>query len=88
MIQQTNIYATQKFLDGYITPHSELNSWQTTIIDVIIKYIGFLAFMGLVQFPTTADYWSKSFLYKNKVALNAMSTNWFEPVMNVALFQK
>jgi hypothetical protein len=56
MVDQTNIYATQKCLDGSnITPYSELNSWQTTTTDEIIKYVGDLARMGLVQFPTTAD---------------------------------
>jgi hypothetical protein len=45
------------------------------------KFVGLLAWIGLVQFPTIADCWSKIFLYKNEEAPNATSMKQFEPLL-------
>jgi hypothetical protein len=79
MSHQTNTCATQMRLDGSdITQHSRLHSWQPTTKEWMRKFGGLLAWMGLVQFPTISNYWSKSFLYKNEVAPNSINRNWLE----------
>jgi hypothetical protein len=54
-------------LDGSdMTPYFWLYSWQPSTKEPVKKFVGLLAWMGLVQFPTIADVRSKRSLYKNE----------------------
>jgi hypothetical protein len=47
------------------------------------KFVGLHAWIGLVQFPTIADYWNKSCLCRNEEASYAINRNWFQHLLQV-----
>lgn len=83
---QTNIYATQSVLAADATPSSRLHDWIPTTNIEIRKFIGLVAWMGLVKMPKIADYWSNDNLFHNNFAKNVMSRNRFEMLLRMFHF--
>ena len=53
IVDQTNLYAQQCMGDDKYT------AWNKVTIEELNVFIGFMILMGLVQLPSSADYWSK-----------------------------
>lgn len=83
---QTNIYATRKVLDNDATPGSRLREWTPTTNAEIRKFLGLIAWMGLVKMPSIADYWSKDEIFSNNFANKIMSRNRFELLLRMIHF--
>lgn len=83
---QTNIYATQSVMAADATPSSRLHDWIPTTNNEIRKFLGLVAWMGLVKMPKIADYWSNDNLFHNNFAKNVMSRNRFEMLLRMFHF--
>ncbi|XP_066965651.1 piggyBac transposable element-derived protein 4-like [Macrobrachium rosenbergii] len=77
IVQETNRYAEQKISSVTVTRRSKLRQWIPTNNKEIEKFIGLIIYMGLVPFPETQLYWSKSILYKNEIVPKTMSRDRF-----------
>jgi len=40
--------------------------WKDVNLDELLNFFTIMLYMGLVKYPTIADYWANSFLYKNE----------------------
>ena len=55
--------------------------WVKASHDDIYKFLGIVAYMGLVKLPKISDYWSQKELYKNRVVPAVMSRNRFQSLL-------
>ncbi|KAK9685450.1 Transposase IS4 [Popillia japonica] len=75
-VTETNRYEAQK-RNANALPKARINRWKDTSIDEMEIFIGIQIWMGLVNMPRLADYWTSKVLYKNQVS-KVMSRNRFE----------
>lgn len=82
MVHETNRYATQtiinRIVDESLGPSSRLSEWVDTNRIEMMKFLGILGYMGLVQLSDMRKYWSTSFLYRFGPCASVMSRNRFE----------
>ena len=83
MVDETNRNACQN-LDGELTsPKSRLANWQDTDVNEMRKFIGIVLWMGLVNLPSIANYWSRDCLYRNGIAGTTMTRNRFQLLLRM-----
>jgi hypothetical protein len=59
IVDQTNLYATQKVLQVNDVPStSRLRAWEPVTKSEMMRCIGLIGYMGLVKMPSISDYWS------------------------------
>lgn len=75
--EETNKYAAQRLKKQPFTPNSRMLKWKNTSLEEMKIFLGIQVWMGLVQMPKTACYWSSSFLYSNEIKM-VLSRNRFE----------
>lgn len=75
-VTETNRYEAQK-RNANALPKARINRWKDTSIEEMEIFIGIQIWMGLVNMPRLADYWTSKVLYKNQVS-KVMSRNRFE----------
>ncbi|CAH1955847.1 unnamed protein product [Acanthoscelides obtectus] len=84
MVNQTNLYATQVLYDtNDIKKESRLHRWAPTDRKENIRFIGVVAYMGLVKMPSLEKYWSNDDLYKNVIIPKNMSRNRFQLLLRM-----
>lgn len=84
IVNQTNLYATQTLCnENDILSNSRLHQWVPTDRKEIIKFIGIVAYMGLVRMPSLEKYWSNDVLYKNFIIPKIMSRNRFQLLLRM-----
>lgn len=72
MVRETNRYAEQFFRAHKITSRSKFCQWKPTTDQEILKFLGIIIQMGLVQMPKLSHYWSSSQLYGSEIIQNSM----------------
>ena len=82
----TNEYAQQVIADRHVTRRSRLISWKDTTPEEILKFFGIILYMGLVDKPEIALYWSKSMLYDDPFVPKQMSRERFEQLWSFIHF--
>lgn len=83
MVTQTNLYATQLVTSAEDVPRgARIHQWTPTSPEEMLKFLGLVGYMGLVNMPTIHHYWSRNRLYRNDVS-SVMSRNRFELLMQV-----
>ena len=60
MVRETNRYAEQCLQTHQISRHSSLRQWKPTTCEEMLKFLGIIIEMGLVQMPKLSYYWSSS----------------------------
>ncbi|XP_050507475.1 piggyBac transposable element-derived protein 4-like [Diabrotica virgifera virgifera] len=84
IVNQTNLYATQILCDSNdITNDSRLQRWVPTDKKEMIRFLGIVAYMGLVKMPSLEKYWSNDDLYKNVIIPKTMSRNRFQLLLRM-----
>lgn len=84
MVNQTNLYATQVLCDpNDVKTDSRLHRWAPTDRKEMIRFIGVVAYMGLVKMPSLEKYWSNDDLYKNVIIPKTMSRNRFQLLLRM-----
>ena len=78
MVRETNRYAEQYFQTDEVTSRSEFRQWKPTTNQEMLKFLGIIIQMGLVQMPKLSHYWSSSRLYGSEIIQNSMSRERFE----------
>ena len=78
MVRETNRYAEQYFQTHEITSRSKFRQWKPTTDQEMLKFLGIIIQMGLVQMPKLSHYWSSSQLYGSEIIRNSMSRERFE----------
>lgn len=82
MVDQTNLYATQFLSSGeHIPKSSRIHAWEPTSAPEMKKFVGILAYMGIVRLPSIRDYWSTKKLFRVSVLSTVMSRNRFEMLL-------
>lgn len=82
MVDQTNLYATQFLSSGEDIPKSSrIHAWEPTSAPEMKKFVGILAYMGIVRLPSIRDYWSTKKLFRVSVLSTVMSRNRFEMLL-------
>ncbi len=78
MVCETNRYAEQYLLTHRLSKRSKNLQWEPTTNEEMLKFLGIIIEMGLVQMPKVDYYWSKIQLYGSKVIQNTISRDKFE----------
>jgi len=78
MVRETNRYAEQYLETQKRTKRSKTLQWKPTTNEEMLKFLGIIIEMGLVQMPEIEYYWSKSKLFGSEVIQNTMSRDRFE----------
>ena len=78
MVRKTNQYAEQYFQTHEITSLSKSRQWKSTTDQEMLKFLGIIIQIGLVQMPKLSHYWSSSQLYGSEIIRNSMSRERFE----------
>ena len=78
MVHETNRYAQQHLQSQELSKRSKTLQWKPTTREEMLKFLGIVIQMGLVQMPKVDYYWSKSRLYGSEVIQNTMSRDKFE----------
>ena len=86
MVRETNRYAEQYLLIHTPSKRSEDLQWEPTTNEDMLKFLGIIIEMGLVQMPKIDYYWSKSQLYGSKIIQNTMSRDKFELLLKFLHF--
>ena len=60
MVRETNRYAEQYFQTHKITSRSKFRQWKPTTDQEMLKFLGIIIQMGLVQMPKLSHCWSSS----------------------------
>ena len=72
IVTETNRFSKQKF---------GRHKWKATTSDQIMKFLGLVCYMGLVNYPKISDCWSKKKIYKNAVVPKVMTRNRFQQLL-------
>ncbi|XP_044754995.1 piggyBac transposable element-derived protein 4-like [Coccinella septempunctata] len=84
MVHQTNLYATQVLCDKEnVSNYSRLHKWFPTDQNEMLKFIGIVAYMGMVRMPSLEKYWSTDCLYKMACISKIMSRNRFQLLLRM-----
>ena len=78
MVRETNRYAEQHVQTQELTKRSKTLQWKPSTDEEMLKFLGIIIEMGLVQIPEIEYYWSKSKLFGSEVIQNTMSRDRFE----------
>ena len=78
MVCETNRYAEQYLQTHYISRRSKSHQWKPTNDVEMLKFLGIIIEMGLVQMPKLEYYWSNSQLYGSEIIRSAMARDRFE----------
>ncbi|CAF1139447.1 unnamed protein product [Rotaria magnacalcarata] len=78
IVRETNRYAEQHLETHELTKRSKNLQWKPTSHEEMLKFLGIIIEMGLVQMPKVDYYWSKSKLFGSEVIQNTMSRDRFE----------
>jgi hypothetical protein len=71
MVRETNRYAEQHIETQKLTKRSKTLHWKPTTNEEMLKFLGIIIEMGLVQMPEIDYYWSKSKLFGSEVIQNS-----------------
>ncbi|CAK9810760.1 PiggyBac transposable element-derived protein 4 [Anthophora quadrimaculata] len=77
LVTETNRYAEQKLHQRETAEHARLNRWKPTTSEEMIKFIGLMIWMGLVQTPLVKC-WSTDPIYNFPLPRSKMPRNRFE----------
>jgi hypothetical protein len=86
MVRETNRYAKQYLLTHKLSKRSKNLQWKPTTKEEMLKFLGIVNEMGLVQMPKVGYYWSKSQLYGSEIIQNTMSRDKFELLLKFLHF--
>lgn len=86
IVEQTNLYATQTLLSVDAAPSSRTHAWEPVTPEEMKKFLGIVMYMGIVNLPTIADYWSTDLLFKNEIIPKVMSRNRFQIILKFIHF--
>ena len=78
IVRETNRYVEQYFQTHEITSRSKFRQWKPTTDQEMLKFLGIIIQMWLVQTPKLSHYWSSSQLYGSEIIRNSMSRERFE----------
>jgi len=78
MARETNRYAEQHIQTQQLTKRSKTLQWKSTTNEEMLKFLGVIIEMELVQMPEIDYYGSKSKLFGSEVIQNTMSRDRFE----------
>ncbi len=78
MVRETNRYVEQYLQTHDISRRSKSHQWKPTNDVEMLKFLGILIEMGLVQMPKLEYYWSNSQLYGSEIIRSAMARDRFE----------
>ena len=81
IVRETNRYAEQHAKTQKLRKRSKTLQWKPTNHEEILKFLGIMIEMGLVQMPEIEYYWSKSKLFSSEVIQNTMSRDRFESLL-------
>lgn len=56
-------------------------NWKDMRLDELLNFCTIMLHMGLVKYPTVADYWSNNFLYKNDFVKAVMTRDIFKDIL-------
>ena len=86
MVRETNRYAEQYLLTHKPNKRSKDLQWEPTTNEDMLKFLGIVVVIGLVQMPKIDYYWNKSQLYGSKISRNTMSKDKFEVLLKFLHF--
>ena len=86
MVRETNRYAEQHRQTQKLTKRSKTLQWRPTTNEEMLRFLGIILEMGLVQMPEIDYYWSKSKLFGSEVIQNTMSRDRFELLLKFLHF--
>ncbi|XP_050065151.1 piggyBac transposable element-derived protein 1-like [Aphis gossypii] len=86
IVTETNRYANKKLASPNIKRHSRLQKWIDTNESEIKNFLGIIMYMGTVNMPTIASYWTSSHLLTSHLS-HIMSRNRFELLLSHIHFQ-
>jgi len=86
MVLETNRNAEQYLKSIRLSRSSRFHPWQPIVLEDMTKFIGLLLWMGVLNYPNIANYWSKAEKYENSVAPKIMSRNKFELILRFWYF--
>ena len=78
MVRETNRCADQYLQTHDISRRSKSHQWKPTNDVEMLKFLGILIKMGLVQMPKLEHYWSNSQLHGSEIIRSAMARDRFE----------
>nr|CAI5836004.1 unnamed protein product [Callosobruchus analis] len=84
MVNQTNLYASQVMADSEdVSKESRLNRWVPTDKEEMLKFIGIVAYMGMVRMPSLEKYWSNDELFHISIIPRIMPRNRFQLLLRM-----
>ncbi len=86
MVRETNRYVEQYLLTHKPSKRSKNLQWEPITNEEMLKFLGIVIEMGLVQMPKLDYYWSKSQLYGSKIIQNTISRDKFELLLKFLHF--
>ena len=78
MVCETNRYAEQYLQTHDISRRSRSHQWKPTNDVEMLKFLGIIIEMGLVQMPKLEYYWSNNQLYGSEIIRSVMARDRFE----------
>jgi hypothetical protein len=78
MVRETNLYSQQYMQSHRISRRSMFHQWKSTANEELLKFVGIVIEMGLVQMSKLKYYRSSSQLYGSQIIRNVMSRERFE----------
>nr|CAI5844778.1 unnamed protein product [Callosobruchus analis] len=84
MVNQTNLYASQVMADSEdVSKESRLHRWVPTDKEEMLKFIGIVAYMGMVRMPSLEKYWSNDELFHISIIPRIMPRNRFQLLLRM-----
>nr|CAI5836253.1 unnamed protein product [Callosobruchus analis] len=83
MVNQTNLYASQVMADSeHVSKELRLHRWVPTDKEML-KFIGIVAYMGMVKMPSLEKYWSNDELFHTSIIPRIMPRNRFQLLLRM-----
>lgn len=88
IVDQTNIYAEEIFLNENITDKSRITKWKTLTIDEFKVFLGLLYHMGTIRTNRIQDYWKRGYLFDLPSFYSRMSRDRWMLILRCLHFAK
>lgn len=88
IVDQTNMYAEEIFLNKNITENSRITKWKTLTIDEFKVFLGLLYHMGTIRTNRISDYWKRGYLFDLSCFNSRMSRDRWLLILRCLHFAK
>lgn len=86
IVAETNRNARHYVDTEDIGPRARMKNWKDTDVREMERFFAIIMYMGIVTYPSIAEYWSTNGLYSNETVSSTMSRNRFQLLLRFVHF--